>query len=147
MPNGTNIQEDLIVIAALQRDLNLATAALLLTGQITIVGIFVTPGEFSLSLSGPLFGRTRTEGKFGNKVTTALIDVLDVIIAVLLIIDEIRLVSVVVGPSRFSIDVSGSIFGAPNYLPTLPFLKKNYHFFRKIVSRHFEMDPSFFRNF
>ncbi|MEH7251865.1 hypothetical protein V7111_07040 [Neobacillus niacini] len=145
MEKRAEIQEDLYVIASLQRNLNLATAALLLTGQITIVGVFVTPPEFSLSLSGPLFGRTRLEGKPGNKFATSLIDVLDIIIAVLLILDEIRLVSCVVGPTRFSINVSGPIFGAPKYLPTLPTLKKSYHFFRKIVSKHFELDPVFFK--
>ncbi|SDM71409.1 hypothetical protein [Bacillus sp. OK048] len=143
MEKRAEIQEDLYVIASLQRNLNLATATLLLTGQITIVGVFVTPPEFSISLSGPLFGRARLEGKSGNQFSTALIDVLDVLIAVLLILDEIRLVSCVVGPSRFSIDVSGPIFGSPKYIPTLPTLKKSYHFFQKIVSRHFELDPIF----
>ncbi|MFP5111528.1 hypothetical protein ACSU64_03960 [Bacillaceae bacterium C204] len=146
MFKSTNVQEDLHVIASLQRDLNLASAALLLTGQITIIGVFVTPGEFSVSLSGPLFGRTRLEGKYGNLFATTMIDIIDVLIAVLLIIDEIRVVSSVVGPSRFSINVSGPIFGAPKYEPTLPVLKKSFHFFRKIVSRHFEVDPIIFRN-
>lgn len=31
------------VIRTIQRDINIATAALLLTGQITIRGVFVTP--------------------------------------------------------------------------------------------------------
>ncbi|MFD2443915.1 hypothetical protein ACFSO7_07940 [Bacillus sp. CGMCC 1.16607] len=143
---NATIQEEIRVIASLQRDLNLATAVLLLTGQITIIGVFVTPGEFSISLSGPLFGGTRLESKFGDKFTNALIDVIDVIISILLIIDEIRVISTVIGPSRFSVDVSGPIFGAPVYEPTLPILKKNYHFFQKIVSKHFKMDPNFFKN-
>lgn len=146
MHNFSNIQEDIRLIASLQRDLNLATVALLLSGQITIIGVFVMPGEFSLSLSGPLFGRARLQGKFGDRLTTALIDVLDVIIAVLLIIDEIRVVSSVVGPSRFSINVSGPIFGAPKHEPTLPVFKRSYHFFKKIVSKHFDIDPIIFRN-
>ncbi len=145
MQNDHNIQKR--TIASLQRDLNIATAALLLTGQITIVGVFVTPPEFSLSLSGPLFGRTRLEGKNGNTVATAMVDVIDVIIAILLIIDAIRVVSSVFGPARFSINVSGPIFGSPLYEPTLPNLKENYHFFRKIVSDHFDIDNTFFKNF
>lgn len=146
MLNNSKIKEDIRVIASLQRDLNLAAAALLLTGQITIVGIFVAPGEFSLSLSGPLFGRARIEGKFGNNLTTTMIDILDVIIALLLIIDEIRVESAVVGPSRFSIIASGPIFGAPVYEPTLPILKRNYKFIKKIVTKHYEIDPIIFRN-
>ncbi|MEH7111005.1 hypothetical protein V7124_01365 [Neobacillus niacini] len=147
MQNDCQIQEGLQLIASLQRDLNIVTAALLLTGQITIVGIFVTPPEFSLSLSGPLFGRTRLEGKNGNKIATSLIDVIDVIIAILLIVDAIRVVSSVVGPTRFAINVSGPIFGAPLYEPTLPILKTNYRFIKKIVSKHFNIDPMLFKNY
>lgn len=106
---------DLKVIAALQRDLNLVTAFLLLTGQITIVGIFVTPGEFNLSLSGPLLGSARLVNKYKeNKLTNGLIDVIDIIIAILLIMDEIRIISTVIGPSRFSIIVSGPILDHRN---------------------------------
>lgn len=142
--NNSTITEEIRVIATLQRELNIATAALLLTGQITIIGVFVTSGEFSLSLSGPLFGRERIESKFGDQLTNSLIDVIDIIIAVLLLIDEVRVVSSVVGPSRFTVNVSGPIFGAPVSEPTLPFLKKGYKFFKKIVSKHFEIDPLFF---
>ncbi|MEH7180144.1 hypothetical protein [Neobacillus vireti] len=144
MQNDCQIQEELRIIAVLQRELNLVTAGLLLTGQITIIGVFITPPEFSLSLSGPLFGRARLHGKNGNIVATGLIDVLDIIIAILLIVDEIRVISSVLGPSRFSINVSGPIFGAPLYQPTLPSLKRNYRFYRKIVSKHFDIDPLVF---
>lgn len=142
--NNSKIKEDIRIIASLQRDLNIATAALLLTGQITIIGVFITSGEFSLSLSGPLFGRQRIESKFGDQLTNTLIDVTDIIIAILLLIDEVRVVSSVVGPGRFTVNVSGPIFGAPVSEPTLPFLKKSYHFFKKIVSKHFEIDPLVF---
>lgn len=142
----SDTKEKLDVIAALQRDLNIATAFLLLTGQITIIGVFLTPGEFSLSLSGPLFGRTRLQGKFGDYQLTALVDTLDIVIAVLLITDAIRVVSAVVGPGRFSIDVSGPIFGASLYQPTLPLLKEQHQFFKKIVSEQFDIDPRLFKN-
>ncbi|MHC0038549.1 hypothetical protein [Pseudoneobacillus sp. C159] len=143
MQNDCQTQEELRLIASLQRDLNIVTAGLLLTGQITIIGVFITPPEFSLSLSGPLFGRARLEGK--NRVATGLIDVIDIIIAILLIVDKIRVISSVLGPSRFSINVSGPIFGAPLYQPTLPSLKRNYHFYRKIVSKHFDFAPMVFK--
>ncbi|WP_057775604.1 hypothetical protein [Cytobacillus dafuensis] len=142
---NTSIQRDIQVIASLQRDLNLVTAFLLLSGQITIVGVFVIPGGFSVSLSGPIFGGSRLEGKCGNRVLNAFIDIIDVIIAILLIIDEIRLVSVVVGPGRFSVDVSGPIFGEEVNEPTLPLLRQNYNFFHQIVSNHFNIDPTLFR--
>jgi hypothetical protein len=144
--NNTDIQKDLQVIAFLQRDLNLITAFLLLSGQLTMVGVFVTSGGFSVSLSGPIFGRSRLEGKFGDKETNTFIDLIDVIIAILLIIDEIRIISVVMGPSRFSVNASGPIFGRPLLEPTLPVLRSNYNFFRNIVSEHFNIDRTIFRN-
>lgn len=143
---NSDTKKKLDVIAELQRDLNFATAFLLLTGQITIIGVFMTPGEFSLSLSGPLFGRERLQGKFGDLQLTALVDILDIVIAILLIIDAIRVVSAVVGPSRFSINVCGPIFGSPLYQPTIPLLKEQHHFFKKIVSEQFDIDPTLFRN-
>lgn len=142
--NDYKIKEDLRIIATLQRDLNVATAALLLTGQITLIGVFVTSGEFSLSLSGPLLGRERIESKYGDQLTNTLIDVIDIIIAILLLIDEVRVVSSVIGPGRFSLNISGPIFGAPVSEPTLPFLKKTYYFCKKIISKHFDIDPRIF---
>ncbi|MEH7383696.1 hypothetical protein V7138_24785 [Bacillus sp. JJ1533] len=147
MQNEDNIQRDIEFIASLQRDLNIVTAGLLLTGQITIIGVFITPPEFSLSLSGPIFGRARLEGKNGNEISTAIVDVIDVIIAILLLVDAIRVIGSVFGPSRFSINVSGPIFGAPLYEPTLPILKQNYRFYRKIVSKYFDVDNAIFKNF
>lgn len=139
-------QKELQIIASLQRDLNLATAFLLLTGQITIIGIFVTPGEFNLSLGGPILGRARLESKYKDmKLVNSIIDIIDVIIVVLLIIDEIRITGTVIGPNRFSIIVSGPIFGSPKYEPTLPSLKREYNFYKKVVSKHFHVDPSVFR--
>ncbi|PGL69869.1 hypothetical protein [Bacillus sp. AFS055030] len=142
--NNFKIKDDLRIIATLQRDLNVATAALLLTGQITLIGAFVTSGEFSLSLSGPLLGRERIESKYGDQFTNTLIDVIDIMLAILLIIDEIRVVSSVIGPGRFTLNVSGPIFGAPVSEPTLPFLKKTYYFCKKIISKHFDIDPRIF---
>ncbi|MEH7344942.1 hypothetical protein V7122_13905 [Bacillus sp. JJ1532] len=147
LQNKSKLQKDLQLIASLQRDLNLVTAFLLLTGQITLVGVFVNPGEFSLSLSGPIFGRARLESKFRDEpFVNTIIDVVDVIVAVLLIIDEIRIVGVFIGSSRFSIVVSGPIFGSPKHEPTLPCLKREYKFYKKIVTKYFFVDPTIFRN-
>ena len=143
----TNIEKEYHVIASLQRDLNLSIAFLLLSGQLTIRGVIVTSGGFTISLSGPIIGGTRTEGKNGNIATNTMIDLIDVIISILLIIDEIRLVGVLVGPGRLSLTVSGPIFGEPLNEPSLPSARENYQLFRKMVSEHFHIDPRFFRNF
>ena len=112
--------KDTSIIASLQRDLNLATAFLLLTGQITVRGVFVYPGRFSLSLSGPSFGSTRIVGKEPQHITNTVIDIIDVLIAILLIMDQIRIIGVLVGPGRFSLTVTGPIFGESFY-PSLIF--------------------------
>ena len=134
-------QNNIHFIATLQRDINLLAAFLILTGQLTIVGIFIIPGGFSVSFSGPITGGSRLESKFGDQVTNVLIDVIDVIIAVLLIIDELRLVSTVFAQSRFSIDFTGPIFGNPIVEPTIPILQQNHVFLHKYVLENFGIDP------
>lgn len=145
LENNSNIQQDFQVIASLQRDINLIIAFLLLTGQLTIVGVFITAGGFSVSLSGPIIGGSRLESKFGDNLTNTFIDVIDVVIAVLLIIDEITLISVIIAAGRFSIDVTGPIFGVSRTVPTLPILRRNYRFFRKYLSNQLNIDPTLFK--
>ncbi|MEC1522272.1 hypothetical protein P9D43_09605 [Neobacillus niacini] len=142
----TYIDENLQCIASLQRDLNLVTAFLLLTGQITVIGVFITSGGFRVSLSGPILGGERTVGKYEDKISNAVIDIIDLVLAILLIVDQIRLTGVVLGPRRFSVNVSGPIFGVPLYEPALPVLRQDYHFFQQIVSSHFNIDSSIFKN-
>ncbi|MED2970708.1 MULTISPECIES: hypothetical protein [unclassified Fictibacillus] len=139
------IENELQIIGALQRGLNLATAALLLTGQITIIGVFVTPGGFRPSLAGPLTGDTRLEGINGNQAATTLIDVIDIGLAILLIADQIRVTGSFIGSARFTINVSGPIFGVPKPVPTLPSIRRESAFFQKVVSRHFNVDPAVFK--
>ena len=143
----TTIEKEYQVIATLQRDLNLSIAFLLLSGQVTIRGVIVTPGGFTIALSGPIIGGSRTEGRNGNIAINTMIDLIDVIISILLIIDEIRLIGVLVGPGRLSLTVSGPIFGEPLNEPSLPIARERYQFFRKMVSEHFDINPEVFRNF
>lgn len=141
------IVKDAQIIASLQRDLNLATAFLLLSGQITVRGVFVYPGRFSLSLSGPILGSARIVGKEPLHITNAVIDIIDVLIAILLIIDEIRIIGVLVGPGRFAVTVTGPIFGEQSLpQPNLSLLEENYRFFHQVVTEHFYIDPAIFKN-
>lgn len=144
--NKTSIEKDEHLIATLQRDINLAVAFLILSGQLTVRGIIVTPGGFSLTLSGPIIGGLRTEGKPGNPGANTIIDILDVIISILLIIDEIRLIGVLVGPGRVSLPVSGPIFGEPLNEPSLPIVREGLQYYRQMISTHFGLDPKFFSN-
>lgn len=133
MVNGN----DLTVVHSLQRSLDYTAAILLLTGQITIIGVFVRPNRFSLSTGGPLFGGKRLEGINGSKAVTVFIDILDIIVAVLIIIDEINVTGSFVSSSEFSINVSGPIFGYPKVLPALPI--EEHTFFHTIVNNHFQV--------
>ena len=139
---NVEITKDIQVIRSIQRDLNIVTGALLLTGQITIIGVFVTPGGFRVSLGGPLTGESRVEGKLEKQTTNVIIDVIDVILAVLLLNDEIGVTGSFIAPGRFTINVSGPIFGVPKLEPTLPYLKRDYTFFQKVVSKHFDVNPN-----
>jgi len=140
--NEINTQKDVQFIATLQRDLNLLAAFLILSGQVTIIGVFVNPGEFSVSFGGPITGGFRLESKFGDTVSNIIIDVIDVIIAVLLIIDELRLSGTFITQSRFSIVFTGPIFGHPVIEPTVPILKHNYDLLHNYVKGNLMMDPT-----
>ncbi|MFF2456896.1 hypothetical protein [Peribacillus simplex] len=127
------------VIHSFQRNLEITTAILLLTGQITIIGIFVRPGRFSLSLGGPLFGGHRLEGTDHSQVGNLFIDILDIIIAILLINEAIHVTGTFISSGDFSINVSGPIFGYPEVVPALPI--EDYNFFNTIVKKHFNVPP------
>ncbi|WP_338472119.1 hypothetical protein R4Z10_05060 [Niallia sp. XMNu-256] len=142
----TTIEKDDLVIASIQRDLNLTIAFLILSGQLTIRGVIVTSGGFTISLSGPIIGGARTEAKSGEVAINTLIDTIDVITSILLILDEIRLIGVLVGPGRLSLTVSGPIFGEPLNKPSLPIERESYYFFHRMISTHFNIDPNLFRN-
>lgn len=132
---------DLQLVGKIQREIDLTTATLLLTGQITITGVFVTPGGFRVALAGPLTGAERLQGKHNNIVGNGLIDAIDIILSILLIQDTIRVTGSFIGPGRFTINVSGPIFGVAKLEPTLPHITREFHFFQSIVSTYFTTQP------
>ncbi|OAK75496.1 hypothetical protein ABB05_01970 [Lederbergia galactosidilytica] len=95
-------------------DINLIAAVLLITGQLTMNGIFIQPtGGFSIPLQGPITGGRRLVGKSNSKVSTFIVDSIDFIIALLLIFGQISVRGTLISSGYFSIIVSGPIFGAP----------------------------------
>jgi hypothetical protein len=106
------------VARSIHRFLDVATILLLLTGQITIGGVFIAPSGFGLSLSGPFTG----SGAVGETPQANLVlDGLDILTALLLVIDEINVVGTFITADRFTIVVSGPPFGlakAEAYAPT-----------------------------
>lgn len=130
-------------IGFIQRNINVVTAILLLTGQITVIGVFVTSGGFRLNIGGPLTGNTRLEGKKRNQVATWLIDIIDIIVAVLLIHDQVQVLGTFVSSKRFSLTVGGPIFGVPRDEPvSLSRMQTEFTSFQNVVSKHFSVDRS-----
>jgi hypothetical protein len=135
------------LIFAIQRDLDVVTAILLLTGQITIIGVFVTPGAFRVSVGGPITGTSRIEGKDGNVGINIIIDMIDVFLAALLLNNQINVSGAFISSGRFTINVSGPIFGVPKTEPALSELNQSSQFFHRTVSKHFHVNPDLVEKF
>ncbi|EKN64564.1 hypothetical protein P9E76_06885 [Schinkia azotoformans] len=142
MKINDELEKDQQIILTIQREIAIVTAVLLLTGQITIIGVFVTPGGFRASLGGPLTGASRIESKTGSQTVNLIIDIIDIVLALLLIGDELRVTGSFIAPGSFTINVGGPIFGVPMPEPNLPTMKNEYRFFQRIVDRHFHVDPN-----
>lgn len=103
---------DETLLRALRRTrygIDLATAVLLVTRRITTSGIFVVPEGFYLGATGPILGGVRLEG--GSRSATAALAAVDILVAVLLIIQAIRVTGPYITSQRFFIVFSGPIFG------------------------------------
>jgi hypothetical protein len=98
----------LSVVQSIHRFLDVSTVLLLLTGQITIGGVFIAPDGFALSLSGPFTG----SGAVGKTPQARLVlDGLDILTALLLVVDEINVIGTYITANRFTIVVGGPPFG------------------------------------
>ncbi|WP_026679075.1 hypothetical protein [Fictibacillus gelatini] len=137
--NTSEIQNEEKAIRFVQRNIDIITAVLLLTGQITIIGVFVTPGGFRLTVGGPLTGASRLESKSGSKTVNAIVDVIDIILAILLIADQINVRGTFLTSKRFTLNIGGPITGVPSTVPDTPDLKEILTDF-KVISKHFYID-------
>lgn len=96
-------------IAAAQRAIDIWIAILLLTGQLTIGGVFVAYGSIWFSLTGTIFGSVRTEGETPN--ANVVVDAIDIITALLLILGLITNTGPWISSGRFNMVVTGPVFG------------------------------------
>src|SRR4051794_6226343 len=120
MKDICDLEQAIRSVQSIQRNIDLITAGLLLTGQLTIERFIVEPCGIAFSVGGPLTGIARLEGKFGSKTLSLFLDIGDILLGILLIADQINVVGVFLGPGRFSINITGPIFGIPKHEPTLP---------------------------
>ncbi|ASS74993.1 hypothetical protein CIG75_08335 [Tumebacillus algifaecis] len=99
-------------VNGMRQTLDLAVAALLLSGQITVRSLILsTSSEFRLNLTGPIFGGPRTIAKGKSKSGALILDAVDVMIAFLLILNQLNVSGVFLQSQRFSLTVSGPAFG------------------------------------
>jgi hypothetical protein len=135
-----NNQNDKHFIQTLYKSIELYIAILLLTRQIFIRSIFISKGgSFGLSLSGPIFGDTRTEAIQGAPSANFVLDAVDIITALLLIIDQINVTSVVISGSRFSIIVGGPPFGGEKIVAYSPNAQKFFMEYRGYLFQQFQI--------
>ncbi len=96
-------------LRSIQYSIDFVTAILLLTGQITVGGIFVVPEGFYLSATGEILGGVRVTGR--NEGGTGVLRMVNVITALLLIINAIRVTGPYVTSGRVFLVFGGPIFG------------------------------------
>jgi hypothetical protein len=142
LKNPVDFDQDIQVVESIQRNIDIITAVLLLTGQLTIARLAIEPGGFAPSVGGPLTGLRRLEGKFGNKTINLVIDIGDIVLAILLITNKINVTGVFLGPGRFSINITGPIFGIPKRKYTIPDLERVFTQFRWVISDHLNINPN-----
>ncbi|MCL6626550.1 hypothetical protein [Alicyclobacillus shizuokensis] len=100
------------VVTGILRAIDLWTAILLLTGQVTTSGVYLSSGAIWLSLSGPVLGgpRQQSDSTAGGLV----LDAIDVVTALLLVIGQITNTGPWISSGRLSLVLSGPAFGNSN---------------------------------
>ncbi|QQE79692.1 hypothetical protein [Alicyclobacillus sp. SO9] len=96
-------------LVALQYSIDFVMAILLLIGRITTSGIFVVPEGFFLGATVPIYGGDLFEGK--SEEMQLRMRVVNVITAILLILNVIRVTGTYVSSGRQIIGFSGEIIG------------------------------------
>src|SRR5690554_625161 len=132
----------LLTVRNIHRNLGIIIAILLLLNQLTIVGIFVTPRGFRMTLAGPITGMRRIESRTGNPIINLIIYGINLVTAKLLIKDEFFLAGSVLTSDGFTLNVGGPLFGLPRVVYRLPDFIMDQDNFHEIVSKQFNMDPN-----
>lgn len=123
------------IVHTVYRGIDLFTAVLLLTDQIRIGAVFITHDSFGLSLSGPFTG-SGSEPK--TPQAELVLDGLNVITALLLVLDQIHVIGSFITVNRSTIVVSGPPFGQPRTEAYLPHTRRFFQDFRAQVRQKFD---------
>jgi hypothetical protein len=136
----SGFHQDVQTIRVIQREIDIITAALLLTGQITILRMYVEPGGFGFTIGGPITRRVRLEGRGGNRAGNLIIDAIDFILAILIIYDLVGVTGIFITTGGFSLNITGPILGIARIEPTHAAMDKLLKEFDQWVSENFKVD-------
>lgn len=97
------------VVASLYQAIDYFSAILLLTGQVTSTGVFISPGGMWLSCTGPIIGGKRLSGT--DLPSGIALDVVDIVTALLLILGQLTVTGPWITTGSFNLVISGPAFG------------------------------------
>ncbi|KEO82309.1 hypothetical protein, partial [Tumebacillus flagellatus] len=109
------------LLSTLQQSIDITTAVLLLTGQLTVRSIIFSIGsEFRLSVTGPILGGPRAVPVVQSPGIAFGIDATDVFLALLLILEQIQVIGLFIQTGRLSLLIGGPVFGSRRIVPNVP---------------------------
>lgn len=109
-------------LRGVQYSVDFLTAILLLTGQISTVGVYIVSNGFLLAATGPIMGGDRLKGL--STPASMGLDAIDVINALLLIIGQVQVTGPYITSGRLYMVWTGEIFGLPTTEVTTPAVEK-----------------------
>jgi hypothetical protein len=97
------------VVASMYQAIDYFSAILLLTGQVTSTGVFISPGGMWLSITGPIIGGKRLSGT--GLASGIALDTVDIVAAILLILGQLTVTGPWITTASFNLVISGPAFG------------------------------------
>ena len=116
--NIQNHRQAAAMLEPIRYSIDFVTAILLLMGQITTSGLFVVPDGFYLAATGEILGGVRLTGQTpGTAETLRLVDIIS---ALLLIVNAVRVTGPYITSERMFIVFGGEIFGVDDVVGVAP---------------------------
>ena len=106
------------VLNGILYSVDLFASILLLTRQISLSGVYIIASGFSLAATGPILGGARVVGSTAD--LNEGITFINYVVAILLIIGQVRVSGPYVTSGRLVIVFSGAIFGSETVVGSIP---------------------------
>lgn len=102
--------------------MDIVAAVLIISRQITVASVWLTRGGgFGISFTGDILGGAQTEAIPGAAGADIGIYTIGLVAALLIILDQVNIIGVYIGPGRVSFVIGGPAFGGLKvdaYTPT-----------------------------